>query len=63
MNLPENLADAPWWSSFEHFEHVVRPALVAAGRARVASNDWPAPLEVADAVLAGIPRRRRLLRA
>lgn len=60
MNLPENVAEAPWWSSFEH---VVRPALVAAGRARLASNDWPAPIEVADAVLAGIPRRCRLLRA
>ena len=30
---------------------VIRPSLVAAGRARIADNDWPEPLDVADAVL------------
>ena len=30
----------------------VRPALVAAGRARLVTNDWPTPLDVADALLA-----------
>ena len=32
----------------------VRPDLVAAGRARLATNDWPAPLDVADALLASL---------
>jgi hypothetical protein len=34
----------------------VRPSLVAAGRARLAGNDWPEPLAVADALLAWSPR-------
>ena len=34
---------------------VVRPSVVAAGRARLAANDWPAPIEVADALLARCP--------
>jgi hypothetical protein len=30
---------------------------VAAGRARLATNDWPAPLDVADAILDRQPRQ------
>ena len=59
MNLPENLPDELRSSSFEH---LVRPAVVAAGRARVATNDWPPSIEVADAVLAGIPRQPVVVR-
>ena len=38
-------------------ERLIRPAVVAAGRARVLTNDWPDALAVADALLAGRPRR------
>lgn len=51
MKLP---GDLTWWSMCEH---LVRPAVVAAGRARLAADDWPAAIEVADAVLAGTPPR------
>ena len=54
MNLPENLLDELRSPSFER---LVRPSVVAAGRVRVATNDWPPSLEVADAVLAGVPRQ------
>ena len=44
-----SMTDDVWLSLCE--TEVVRPPAVAAGRARVASNDWPEPLDVADAVL------------
>lgn len=53
MNPPDAIPDELWWSLCEL--HLVRPAVVAACRARVASNDWPEPLAVADAVLDGAP--------
>jgi hypothetical protein len=44
----------------------VRASAVAAGRARVAADDWPTPLALADAILAQVPpspSRRKLARA
>lgn len=35
----------------------IRPPAVAAARARLAANDWPPPLELADALLSGRPGR------
>ena len=48
------LTDEIWISLCE--TDLVRPAVVAAGRARMASHDWPTPLDVADALLDGQPR-------
>ena len=46
-----SLTDEVWLSLCE--TDAVRPPAVAAGRARVDANDWPEPLDVADAVLEG----------
>ena len=48
------LTDEVWISLCE--TDLVRPAVVAAGRARMANHDWPASLDVADALLDGQPR-------
>lgn len=48
-----SLTDEVWLSLCE--TGTIRPPAVAAGRARVASNDWPDALEVADAVLDAQP--------
>lgn len=48
-----SLTDEVWLSLCE--VDGVRPPAVAAGRARLASNDWPEPLAVADAVLGNQP--------
>ena len=45
----EPLSDEVWISLCE--TDLVRPSCVAAGRARLASNDWPTPLQLADALL------------
>ena len=50
----ELLTDEIWVSLCE--TDLIRPAVVAAGRARMASHDWPTPLDVADALLDGQPR-------
>lgn len=47
---PPSLSDEVW--NWLCQSDRVRPALVAAGRERLAANDWPAPLDVADALLA-----------
>ena len=47
------LTDEVWLSLSE--AEAIRPPAVAAGRARVATNDWPEPLAVADAVLGDQP--------
>jgi hypothetical protein len=39
------------WISLCETELLVRPSVVAVGRARIADNDWPTSLDVADAVL------------
>lgn len=49
-----SLTDEDWVSLCE--TELVRPAVVAAGRARMVNHDWPASLEVADALLDGRPR-------
>ena len=50
MNAPVHaLSDEIWVSLCE--TDLVRPSCVAAGRARLASNDWPTPLQLADALL------------
>ena len=41
---------------------LVRPECVAAGRARLVTNDWPAPLDVADAILDRQPRQAVAIR-
>ena len=43
------LPDEIWLSLCE--TELVRPSFVAAGRARLDANDWPTPLDVADALL------------
>jgi hypothetical protein len=43
------LDDELWRSLCE--TDVVRPTFVAAGRARLASHDWPPPIAVADALI------------
>jgi hypothetical protein len=47
---PPTFNEVTWCSLCETVP--VRPRLVAVGRARVAHNDWPEALAVADAVLA-----------
>ena len=49
-----SLTDEVWCSLCE--PELVRPSVVAAGRARLITNDWPAPLDVADALLDAQPR-------
>lgn len=48
-----SMTDEVWLALCEAGE--VRAPAVAAGRARLASNNWPAPLEVADALLGDHP--------
>ncbi len=48
------LTDEIWISLCE--TDLVRPAVVAAGRARMATHDWPTSLDVATALLDGQPR-------
>jgi hypothetical protein len=50
-----SLSDEEWISLCE--TDLVRPEFVAAGLARMAANDWPPSLDVADALLDGRPRR------
>jgi hypothetical protein len=48
---PHSFSDEVWhWLCSTD---LVRPAVVAAGRARLAANDWPPAIAVADAVIAG----------
>jgi len=50
VNPPvQPLSDDVWFSLCEI--DAVRPSCVAAARARLAANDWPTPLELADALL------------
>jgi hypothetical protein len=44
-----SFTDEAWISLCE--TELVRPSVVAAGRARIATNDWPPPLDVVDALL------------
>ncbi|MDB5875792.1 MAG: hypothetical protein JWQ07_5234 [Ramlibacter sp.] len=44
-----SLTDEVWISLCE--TELVRPSVVAVGLARIATNDWPPSLDVADAVL------------
>jgi hypothetical protein len=46
--------DEIWLSLCE--TELVRPECVAAGRARLAANDWPTSLDLADAILDREPR-------